>query len=111
MSEADDGDGGRLAHPDIDLVRIAALLRGVTPRVDEEARARLEAAWVALLNAMKQPKADATRLANRFGRLREELDALVSRGAEQAIDRSSIDGGDTAKVVHSQSAQSSGSGE
>jgi hypothetical protein len=73
-------DSSRVPHPDIDLVRIAAHLRRVMPRVDEEARERLEKAWVSLINAVKQPKTDAARLAHRFGRLREELDALMSRG-------------------------------
>lgn len=79
MGDIDD-DGSRRPHPDVDLVRIAATLRRVMPRVDEEARERLEAAWVALVNAVKQPKSDAAMLMRRFRRLRDELDDLVGRG-------------------------------
>lgn len=81
MGETDD-DGSWLPHPELDLVRIAATLRGVMPKVDEEARERLEAAWVALVNAVKQPKSDAAMLMRRFRRLRDELDSLVGRGED-----------------------------
>lgn len=76
-----DGDHERFGLPDFDLARLAANLRGVMPRVDEEARDRLEHAWVAILNAIKQPKVDAVKLAARLSRLAEELDALRSRAA------------------------------
>ncbi len=62
---------------DIDLRRLAATLRGVMPKVDDEARERLEAAWVAVTNALKQPHVDTVRLRRRFARLRDELDAWI----------------------------------
>jgi hypothetical protein len=82
-----------LPAPEFDLARLAATLRGVIPRVDEEARERLEAAWVSLTNAMKQPKADAARLSRRVRRLREELDQWVGR--ESRSDDTLEERGDT----------------
>ena len=61
---------------DIDLVRLAAMLRGILPRLDRERRERVEAAWVSLLNALKQPRADADRLARRLRRLISEIEHL-----------------------------------
>ena len=68
----------RLPHPDVDLMRLAALLRRAMPVApDEEARERLESAWVSLVNAVKQPKSDAARLRRRLRRLRDELESLL----------------------------------
>lgn len=80
--EAGPGDAARAL--DFDLTRLAANLRGVMPRVDEDARERLEHAWVAILNAIKQPKVDAARLAARLSRLADELDALRPRSGRDA---------------------------
>lgn len=64
---------------DLDLARIASSLRRVMPRVDEASRERLEAAWVSLTNAVKQPHVDADRLRRRLRRLRSELDSWLVR--------------------------------
>lgn len=77
----DESDPESPATHDLDLARLAASLRRVMPRVDDEARDRLERAWVAVTNAVKQPGVDAARLARRLRRLREELDGWVLRGA------------------------------
>lgn len=79
-------DHERFALPDFDLPRLAANLRGVMPRLDEEARDRLEHAWVAILNAIKQPKVDAARLAARMSRLADELDVLRQRTLRDEAD-------------------------
>ncbi|HQZ84206.1 MAG TPA: hypothetical protein PLB21_01075 [Actinomycetota bacterium] len=67
------------AADDFDLARIASNLRRVMPRVDEASRVRLEAAWVSLTNAVKQPQVDADRLRRRLRRLRSELDSWLVR--------------------------------
>lgn len=62
------------------MARLAALLRRAMPRVpDEETAERLERAWVAVTNAVKQPKVDAVRLGRRLRLLRDELESLISR--------------------------------
>ncbi len=71
-----DADG---SADDLDLAKLAAALRRVIPRVDDASRERLEAAWVAVTNAMKQPRVDSVRLRKRLQRLRAELDGLGKR--------------------------------
>ena len=52
--------------------------------IDAEARERLEAAWVALTSAVKQPQQDAARIRARVARLRGEIErALSGRGATE----------------------------
>lgn len=75
---APDADAGESAD-DLDLAKLAAALRRVIPRVDDASRERLEAAWVAVTNAMKQPRVDSVRLRKRLQRLRAELDGLGKR--------------------------------
>ncbi|MCB9412339.1 MAG: hypothetical protein H6525_05785 [Actinobacteria bacterium] len=80
LHEAEEPEEGhhRLPHPEVDLVKLAALLRRAIPIApDDEARERLESAWVSVTNAVKQPKADAARLRRRLRRLREELEHML----------------------------------
>lgn len=69
---------------------LASLLRRAMPRVpDQETAERLERAWVAVTNAVKQPKVDAVRLGRRLRHLRDELESLISRhDSGAAADRS-----------------------
>lgn len=95
-----DGDPGRESEggvdvgveqepaDDFDLARLAAVLRRVMPRVDEASRERLEAAWVSLTSAVKQPHADADRLRRRLRRLRSELDSWLVRFSRDGADES-----------------------
>jgi hypothetical protein len=78
------GEPDHASADDLDLARIAAALRRVMPRVDESSRDRLESAWVALTNAVKQPQVDADRLRRRLRRLRSELDAWLVRMSPDA---------------------------
>ena len=82
--EAEQAEGApdlavEVAPDELDLAKLAAALRRVIPRVDESSRERLESAWVALTNAMKQPQVDSVRLRKRLARLRAELDGLARR--------------------------------
>lgn len=61
-----------------ELAQLAALLRRAVVTIDAEARERLEAAWVALTSALKQPQHDAARIAARLTRLRGEIDRIIA---------------------------------
>ena len=61
-----------------ELAQLAALLRRAVATIDTEARERLEAAWVALTSALKQPQHDAARIAARLTRLRGEVDRIIA---------------------------------
>jgi hypothetical protein len=83
-----------LPYPELDLMKLAALLRKAMPAApDDETRERIEAAWVALINAVKQPTSDAARLRRRLGRLRGELEHLLRRSESDAESGSAHDQG------------------
>jgi len=61
-----------------ELAQLAARLRRAVATIDAEARERLDAAWVALTSALKQPQHDAARIAARLSRLRGEVDRILA---------------------------------
>lgn len=73
-----------------DLAALAARMRRVMPELEGEARQQVERAWVALMNALKQPTRDAARLARRWARLHTTLEssARVTRGEASGQDQS-----------------------
>lgn len=87
MSSDPGDDDVTPAHGETDLAHLALLVRRAVATIDSEARERLEAAWVALTSAIKQPKQDAAKIKARVARLRGEIErALGARGSDQSAE-------------------------
>lgn len=81
LEPPDSGENSQAEGPAVaakDLVQLAELLRRAVASIDAEARERLEAAWVALTSALKQPQQDAARITARLRRLRGEIDRILA---------------------------------
>ena len=78
-------------HRETELAHLAHLIRRAVATIDAETRERLEAAWVALTSAIKQPQQDAARVKARLARLRGEIERAL--GAREAESTAGTDGG------------------